>query len=65
MPDYSGPLKLGQCPALFKSEFSMAAAAMIADIALTRSPGPGLKGARLNRLENRTNLVTTGFSDKR
>jgi len=43
----------------------MADAAMIADIALTRLPGPGLEGVRLNRLEERTNLVTTGFSDKR
>jgi hypothetical protein len=43
----------------------MAAAAMIADIALTRSPGPGLEDVHLNRLEDRTNLVTTGFSDKR
>jgi hypothetical protein len=35
MPDRSDTLKVGRCPALFKSVFSMTGVVAIADIALT------------------------------
>jgi hypothetical protein len=68
MPDHSSPMKLGQCPALFKSVFSMAVLPMIADIALTSLPRFSRKARAFSirgLLEVAVHLVTTAFFDKR